>query len=84
MHYGTVDEFRTDLELINESLQGTGLSCEPLENLIAQVHTFAFCLASLDIRQESTRHSDALDELTRYLQMPTPTGRWMRRSGSVG
>lgn len=34
----------------------------------------AFCLASLDIRQESTRHSDALDELTRYLQMPTPYG----------
>ena len=74
LHYGTVDEFRTDLELINESLQGTGLSCEPLDNLIAQVHTFAFCLASLDIRQESTRHSDALDELTRYLQMPTPYG----------
>ncbi|WP_415398939.1 phosphoenolpyruvate carboxylase [Synechococcus sp. W4D4] len=74
LHYGTVDEFRTDLELINESLQGTGLSCEPLDNLIAQVHTFAFCLASLDIRQESTRHSDALDELTRYLQMPTSYG----------
>ena len=74
LHYGTVDEFRTDLELINESLQGSGLSCEPLDNLIAQVHTFAFCLASLDIRQESTRHSDALDELTRYLQMPTPYG----------
>ncbi|MFZ9148229.1 phosphoenolpyruvate carboxylase [Vulcanococcus sp.] len=74
LHYATVDEFRTDLELINDSLQGTGLSCEPLENLIAQVHTFAFCLASLDIRQESTRHSDALDELTRYLQMPIPYG----------
>ena len=74
LHYATVDEFRTDLELINDSLQGTGLSCEPLANLIAQVHTFAFCLASLDIRQESTRHSDALDELTRYLQMPTPYG----------
>ncbi|MGA1482472.1 MAG: phosphoenolpyruvate carboxylase, partial [Vulcanococcus sp.] len=37
LHYGTVDEFRTDLELINESLQGSGLSCEPLDNLIAQV-----------------------------------------------
>ncbi|MFM2159150.1 MAG: hypothetical protein RLZZ124_1624, partial [Cyanobacteriota bacterium] len=74
LHYATVTEFRTDLELINDSLQGTGLSCEPLENLIAQVHTFAFCLASLDIRQESTRHSDALDELTRYLQLPVPYG----------
>ncbi|MEY4297323.1 MAG: hypothetical protein RLZZ423_502, partial [Cyanobacteriota bacterium] len=72
LHYATVTEFRNDLELINDSLQGTGLSCEPLQNLIAQVHTFAFCLASLDIRQESTRHSDALDELSRYLQLPVP------------
>ena len=38
------------------------------------MHTFAFCLASLDIRQESTRHSDALDELSRYLQLPVPYG----------
>ena len=74
LHYATVTEFRNDLELINDSLQGTGLSCEPLDNLIAQVHTFAFCLASLDIRQESTRHSDALDELSRYLQLPVPYG----------
>ncbi len=72
LHYASVTEFRSDLELIQDSLQGTGLSCEPLEGLIAQVHTFAFCLASLDIRQESTRHSDALDELSRYLQLPKP------------
>ncbi len=74
LHYTSVDEFRGDLELILASLEGTGLSCEPLQNLIAQVHTFAFCLASLDIRQESTRHSDALDELSRYLQLPVPYG----------
>jgi len=74
LHYASVTEFRNDLELINDSLSGTGLSCEPLDNLIAQVHTFAFCLASLDIRQESTRHSDALDELSRYLQLPVPYG----------
>ena len=72
LHYASVTEFRSDLELIQDSLQGTGLSCEPLQGLIAQVHTFAFCLASLDIRQESTRHSDALDELSRYLQLPQP------------
>ena len=74
LHYASVTEFRNDLELINDSLSGTGLSCEPLDNLIAQVHTFAFCLAGLDIRQESTRHSDALDELSRYLQLPVPYG----------
>ena len=74
LHYSSVDEFRSDLELVLESLESTGLSCESLQHLISQVQIFAFCLASLDIRQESTRHSDALDELSRYLQLPVPYG----------
>ena len=74
LHYSTVDEFRNDLELIQDSLEGTGLSCESLQHLISQAQIFAFCLASLDIRQESTRHSDALDELSRYLQLAVPYG----------
>jgi phosphoenolpyruvate carboxylase len=74
LHYCSVDEFRGDLELVLESLESTGLSCEALQHLISQVQIFAFCLASLDIRQESTRHSDALDELSRYLQLPVPYG----------
>ena len=74
LHYSTVDEFRYDLELIQDSLERTGLSCEPLQHLISQAQIFAFCLASLDIRQESTRHSDALDELSRYLQLAVPYG----------
>jgi phosphoenolpyruvate carboxylase len=74
LHYAAVGELRTDLELLRDSLDSTGLSCEPLQKLLSQVHIFAFCLASLDIRQESTRHSDALDELTRYLQLPVPYG----------
>jgi phosphoenolpyruvate carboxylase len=74
LHYGSVEEFRTDLELIRDSLEATGLGCEALADLLSQVHIFAFCLASLDIRQESTRHSDAIDELTRYLLLPVPYG----------
>ena len=74
LHYSTVDEFRYDLELIQDSLEHTGLSCESLQHLISQAQIFAFCLASLDIRQESTRHSDALDELSRYLQLAVPYG----------
>jgi phosphoenolpyruvate carboxylase len=74
LHYSCVEEFRGDLELVLESLESTGLSCEALQHLISQVQIFAFCLASLDIRQESTRHSDALDELSRYLQLPVPYG----------
>jgi phosphoenolpyruvate carboxylase len=74
LHYASEEEFRNDLELIRNSLQATGLCCEGLTALLSQVHIFAFCLASLDIRQESTRHSDAIDELTRYLQLPVPYG----------
>ena len=70
LHYGSVSEFRSDLELIRNSLVSTELSCEPLDTLLTQVHIFGFSLASLDIRQESTRHSDALDELSRYLRLP--------------
>ena len=74
LHYSSVAEFRSDLELICNSLVNTNLSCEQLDILLAQVHIFGFSLASLDIRQESTRHSDALDEITRYLELPCAYG----------
>ena len=70
LHYTEIDQFRCDLELIRNSLVSTELSCEQLDTLLNQVHIFGFSLASLDIRQESTRHSDAIDELTGYLQLP--------------
>ncbi len=69
LHYGSVEEFRSELELLRNSLVSTGLTCEPLDTLLNQVHIFGFSLASLDIRQESTRHSDALGELTQYLKL---------------
>ena len=70
LHYKSVEELKNELELIRNSLVSTDLTCEPLDTLLNQVHIFGFSLASLDIRQESTRHSDALDELTRYLDLP--------------
>jgi phosphoenolpyruvate carboxylase len=74
LHYTSADEFRSDLELLRDTLEATGLACAPLNDLLCQVHIFAFHLASLDIRQESTRHSDAIDELTRYLELPLSYG----------
>ncbi len=68
--YRSAEEFTNDLELIKNSLITTDLSSEPLNILLTQVHIFGFSLASLDIRQESTRHSDALEELTNYLALP--------------
>ena len=70
LHYKSVQEFTYDLELIKNSLNSTDLSCEAVNTLLTQVHIFGFSLASLDIRQESTRHSDALQELSNYLDLP--------------
>ncbi len=62
-------EFLTELRLIQSKLQETGLQCSDLEQLICQVEIFGFTLTHLDIRQESTRHSDAMHEITEYLQI---------------
>ena len=70
LHYKSVQEFTYDLELIKNSLNSTELSCQAVNTLLTQVHIFGFSLASLDIRQESTRHSDALQELSNYLDLP--------------
>ena len=74
LHYDSYNDFSADLELLRTSLISSGLDSEPLERLIAQVATYGFSLAALDIRQECTRHSDALDELSRFLQLEVPYG----------
>ena len=67
--YRSGDEFMSELQLIHRNLQETGLSCKDLENLICQVEIYGFNLAHLDIRQESTRHSDTLNEVIEYMQV---------------
>ncbi len=71
--YRSGSEFLAELRLIQRSLTETGLSCRELENLINQVEIYDFHLAQLDIRQESSRHADALNEILEYLQiLPRP------------
>ncbi|MEY3222412.1 MAG: hypothetical protein RLZZ203_1268 [Cyanobacteriota bacterium] len=67
--YRSGTEFLAELLLIKRNLTETGLSCRELENLICQVEIFDFNLTQLDIRQESSRHSDALNEILEYLQL---------------
>lgn len=67
--YRSGTEFLAELLLIQRNLTETGLSCRELENLICQVEIFDFNLTQLDIRQESSRHSDALNEILEYLQV---------------
>jgi phosphoenolpyruvate carboxylase len=67
--YPSGADFLAELRLIERNLAETGLSCRDLENLICQVEIYGFNLAHLDIRQESTRHSDAISEIAEYLQV---------------
>jgi len=71
--YRSGAEFLAELQLIERNLAETGLSCRELDYLICQVEIYGFNLAHLDFRQESTRHSDALNEIADYLQiLPKP------------
>ncbi|WP_434684759.1 phosphoenolpyruvate carboxylase [Pseudanabaena minima] len=71
--YTHVSEFLTELKLIQASLIETKLNPKPLENLIRQVDVYGFHLAHLDIRQESTQHSNTIAEIAETLQLlPNP------------
>ncbi|NCO74136.1 MAG: phosphoenolpyruvate carboxylase [Cyanobacteria bacterium] len=56
-----------DLNLIKSNLENTGLKCQELDHLISQVEIYGFHLTPLDFRQDSSRHSDALNEIAEYL-----------------
>jgi phosphoenolpyruvate carboxylase len=66
--YTTEQDLLQDLLLIRDSLCAHGdanLAQEHLQDLIRLVETFGFYLMHLDIRQESTRHTEAVVELCR-------------------
>ncbi len=65
--YRDADALLVDLKQIHASLRdGNALrSASLVERLIDQVRTFDLHLATLDIRQRSERHEEALDEITR-------------------
>ncbi|CAL5399537.1 unnamed protein product [Camellia sinensis] len=73
-YYETPDQLMEPLLLCHESLQSCGagvLADGRLADLIRRVATFGMNLMKLDLRQESGRHSDTLDAITRYLDMGT-------------
>jgi len=64
--YGSEQEFCDDLKLINDSLVSHGdrnTADVHLKDLTRLAETFGFSLLRLDLRQESTRHSEAVGEL---------------------
>lgn len=77
--YDGSDEFLGDLKLIYDSLISHGdhnAANGKLKDLIRLVETFGFYMMKLDIRQESTRHSEAVHEILQlagvadYLSLP--------------
>ena len=67
LHYRSINNLLMILDDKN-NLNSTDLNCEAVNKLLTQVHIFGFSLASL-ICVKSTRHSDALQELTNYLDL---------------
>uniref|UniRef100_A0ACD6A0T2 Uncharacterized protein n=1 Tax=Avena sativa TaxID=4498 RepID=A0ACD6A0T2_AVESA len=65
-----VEQFLEPLELCYRSLCDSGdktVADGSLLDYLRQVSTFGLSLVKLDIRQESERHTDALDAITAYL-----------------
>jgi phosphoenolpyruvate carboxylase len=68
MAYENVDEFISELRLVQESLMAAGavrLAYGELQHLIWQAQTFGFHLAEMEVRQHGKVHATALDELSR-------------------
>jgi phosphoenolpyruvate carboxylase len=64
--YANVTEFLLDLRLIDTALRGHGdanIANLELHDLIRLTETFGFHLMQLDVRQESTRHSEAVADI---------------------
>jgi phosphoenolpyruvate carboxylase len=66
-YYRTGQEFLEELQLIQRNLAETGLTCLELDQLITQVEVYGFILVQLDFRQESSRHADAIAEISAYM-----------------
>ncbi|XP_024196602.1 phosphoenolpyruvate carboxylase 4 isoform X1 [Rosa chinensis] len=73
-YYDTSDELIEPLMTCHDSLQSCGsgiLADGRLADLIRRVATFGMVLMKLDLRQESGRHAETFDAITKYLDMGT-------------
>lgn len=64
--YPSVGEFLNDLQLIDSSLRNhsdADIANQELHDLIRLAETFGFHLMQLDVRQESTRHTEAVADI---------------------
>ncbi|KAM0049913.1 putative phosphoenolpyruvate carboxylase [Helianthus debilis subsp. tardiflorus] len=72
MTFTTIEQFLEPLELCYRSLCACGdrpIADGSLLDFLRQVSTFGLSLVRLDIRQESDRHTDVIDSITKYLEI---------------
>ncbi|KAK1405083.1 Phosphoenolpyruvate carboxylase [Heracleum sosnowskyi] len=70
--YTDIDQFLGSLELCYRSLCACGdrpIADGSLLDFLRQVSTFGLSMVRLDIRQESDRHTDVLDAITKHLEI---------------
>ncbi|KAL0906835.1 hypothetical protein M5K25_025361 [Dendrobium thyrsiflorum] len=70
--FTNVEQFLEPLELCYRSLCACGdrpIADGSLLDFLRQVSTFGLSLVRLDIRQESDRHTDVIDAITRHLEI---------------
>ncbi|XP_034678194.1 phosphoenolpyruvate carboxylase, housekeeping isozyme isoform X1 [Vitis riparia] len=70
--YTNLEQFLEPLELCYRSLCACGdrpIADGSLLDFLRQVSTFGLSLVRLDIRQESDRHTDVIDAITRHLEI---------------
>lgn len=75
--YRSARELQEDLDLLHGDLEKNKArhASEALQKLMQQVAIFELHLATLDIRQHSKKHSEALDEITRWLGVSPSYGK---------
>ena len=69
---GQTRDLEEPLTLIDRSLRACGMAAiadGELRDTLCRLSSFGVVLLRLDIRQESTRHTEALDAITRYLDL---------------
>ena len=68
--YTTSEEFLSDIKLIRDSLKSHGdndIAARGIKDLIRLIETCGFSLYSLDIRQESTEHTNTVNEVLQQI-----------------
>ncbi len=68
--YVSNQEFMEDIMVVHRSLEETGnevIADGLLTDLLRNISSFGLALCPLDVRQESTRHTEAIDSITRFL-----------------